>query len=80
MEEKEIITRIKFVFKDCPNQDLVNESIMYYTEVIKMDERFYRNVADKMPELLPKPTRKPLKDSDGRIIQIISITCEGVEW
>lgn len=45
-----------------------------------MDERFYRNVAEKMPELLPKPTRKPLKDSDGRIIQIISITCEGVEW
>ena len=38
MEKKEIITRIKFVFKDCPNQDLVNESIMYYTEMIKMDE------------------------------------------
>ena len=45
-----------------------------------MDERFYRNVADAMPELLAKPSQKRIRDSDGEIIPIISVICEGSEW
>jgi hypothetical protein len=44
-----------------------------------MDEKFYRNVADKMPELLPRPTRKKLME-DGVEVPIITVTCEGIEW
>ncbi|WP_296882226.1 hypothetical protein [uncultured Methanobrevibacter sp.] len=45
-----------------------------------MNKRFYFNVAEAMPELLPKPSRKQLRDSDGEILPIYSITCEGSEW
>ena len=45
-----------------------------------MDNRFYRNVAEVMPELLAKPTPKKIRDCDGEIIPIISVICEGSEW
>lgn len=44
-----------------------------------MDERFYRNVAEAIPENLPRPKRKKLTE-DGDEMPIISITCEGEEW
>lgn len=44
-----------------------------------MDEKFYRNVAEEMKKFLPKP-RPKLKDIDGEVIPIITVTCEGVEW
>lgn len=44
-----------------------------------MDEKFYRNVAEEMKKFLPKP-RPKLKDIDGGVIPIITVTCEGVEW
>ena len=44
----------------------------------KMNPHYYINVADYMPEELPRPSRKKLRDEDGVEIPIISITC-GVE-
>ena len=49
-----------------------------------MNRDFYVNVAELMskeiiPEKLPKPTRKKLME-DGEEIQIITVTCEGIEW
>ena len=42
-----------------------------------MDERFYYNVAEAMPENLPRPRKKLTED--GEEIPIISIICDGVE-
>lgn len=44
-----------------------------------MNPDFYVNVADYMPEELPRPTRKKLME-DGVEIPIITVTCEGIEW
>lgn len=44
-----------------------------------MNKKFYRNVLDYMPELLPKPRKKkPMED--GVEIPIIHVLCEGPEW
>lgn len=45
-----------------------------------MNPDFYVNVAELMPEKLPRPTQKPLIDEDGSVIPIITVTCEGIEW
>ena len=50
---------------------------------MKMNNKFYRKVADYIPVPLPKPTmkqNKPLLDEDGNEIPIITVTCEGIEW
>ena len=44
-----------------------------------MNQDFYRNVADYMPQLLTRPTRKKLME-DGVEVPIITVTCEGIEW
>lgn len=44
-----------------------------------MNSDFYVNVAELMPEELPQPTPKKLME-DGKIIPIITVTCEGIEW
>lgn len=44
-----------------------------------MNPDFYVNVADLMPEELPRPTPKKLME-DGVEIPIITVTCEGIEW
>ena len=45
-----------------------------------MNSKFYKKVADYMPEPLPRPTPKALRDVDGGEIPIITVTCEGIEW
>ena len=44
-----------------------------------MNSKFYRKVADYMPVPLPKPTPRKLVE-DGKEVEIITVTCEGVEW